>query len=199
MRTGIERHGGNGLPPLLSHLLPLSTLLLLGLLAAAFPADAVPIYPESGGQVVVEAEGFSSRTAADLPDGPADSDPDQWLIVTTEFAGSGSFSNARGAFLQVTDANGINGEANFSDPTGVGPFVDYVLQISTLGDYELYMRWDSPNTSSNSFYAMLLDPMGSLVGSTFEFNRAGDSIDQDFATHPWDDVNAIFTIASTGD
>jgi len=175
-----------------------SALALPLILAFAGAAAAEPIYPESGGQVVVEAEDFSFRSAAvDLPDGPVDADADQWLIVTSEFAGSDPFSNARGEFLQVSDANGINDEGNFSDPTGVGPFVDYVVRISTLGDYELFARWDSPDTGSNSFYAMMLDPVGGLMGSNFTFS--GNQTDLDFATDPWDDENAIFTIAAAGD
>jgi hypothetical protein len=177
-------------------------LLVFGVFVLTFAsgsASGAPIYPEAAGSVVVEAEGFSSRTAADLPDGAADADADEWLVVTTEFAGSGPFTNARGEFIQVTDANGINGEGNFSNPTGIGPFVDYVLRISTLGDYELFTRWDSPGTSNNSFYAMLLDPLGSPVGSPFTITGGANNIDQDFATNPWHDVDAIFTLASAGD
>lgn len=183
-----------------STLARLATSLLL-LTGIASPALAVPIYPEVGGQVVMEAENFSARSAAaDLPDGlSSDTAPDQWLIVPDEFAGTG-FANARGGFLQVSDSDGIDGEGNFSDPTGNGPFVDYAIQISTADDYELFARWDSPGTQNNSFYAMLLDSSNALVGSVFTFNGgATNNIDSDFATDPWDDVNAIFTGLAAGD
>lgn len=179
-------------------LLLLSVTTLLALFTPLRGAQAAPIYPESAGQVVMEAEGFSARSApVDLPEGLSpDTDPDQWLIVTSEYAGSTTFSNPRGEFLQVSDANGVDGEGNFSDPEGVGPFVDYVVRISTLGSYELFARADSPSGNNNSFWAMLLDPLGSLVGSTFGF---GVDTDRDFATNPWDDANAIFNITSAGD
>lgn len=174
-----------------------SVITLLALFTPVRGAQAAPIYPESGGQVVMEAEDFSARSApVDLPEGLiVDSDPDQWLIVTSEYAGSEAFSNARGEFLQVSDANGVNGEGNFSDPTGLGPFVDYVVRISTVGDYELFARADSPGTNNNSFWCMVLDPLGGLVDD-FGF---GVDTDQDFATTPWEDRNAIFSIASAGD
>jgi hypothetical protein len=181
-------------------LLRVAAVASLTLLLGSGASRAMPIYAESGGLVVVEAEDFSARSAAaDLPDGPVDSDPDQWMIVPGEFAGSGPFANARGDFLQVTDAGGINGEGNFSDPTGNGPFVDYSIIISTVGDYELFMRWDAPGTANNSFYSMLLDPLDVLTGSVFTFTGTGTFVDQDFATSPWDDENAIYSITTPGE
>lgn len=166
--------------------------------ASAGAAQALPFYVESGGQVVMEAETFSVRSGAvDLPDGPADSDPDQWLVVPDEGAASQPFANARGSFLQVTDANGVNGEGNFSNPTGIGPFVDYVMQISTLGTYDLFARWDSPSSSNDSFYVMLFDPTDTLIGSAITFTGGSNQRDLDFATGSWDS-DASWSIGSAG-
>jgi hypothetical protein len=46
---------------------------------------------------------------------------------------------------------------------------------------------------------MLLDPLDVLTGSVFTFSGAGSSVDQDFATRPWDDENAIFSITTPGE
>jgi len=55
-------------------------------------------FVESGGQAVMEAENYTSRSdAVDLPDGPSDSDPNQWLVIPDESAGSDTFANARAA------------------------------------------------------------------------------------------------------
>lgn len=182
-----------------THSLRIAAVALVALLLSAGISQAMPVYTESGGAVVIEAEGFSSRTAVDLPDGPVDADPDQWMIVPGEFAGSEPFANARGDFLQVSDAGGINGEGNFSDPTGIGPFVDYNVIFSTVGDYELYVRWDSPGSANNSFYSMLLDPLDVLTGSVYTFTGFGTFMDQDFATSPWGDADATYTIAAPGE
>ena len=122
-------------------------MVALATLWSAAPAAAMPIYLEAGGQVVMEAELFTTRgPAADLPDGTAGGDAEQWLIITSESASSDPFTGARGEFLQVLDAGGIAGEGNFSDPEGVGPFVDYVMSITTTGTYEFFPRWDSPGS-----------------------------------------------------
>ena len=45
---------------------------------------------------------------------------------------------------------------------------------------------------------MLLDPLGSLVGSTFTYD--GDArTDLDFATNPWHKAGSNWTIATAGD
>jgi hypothetical protein len=87
----------------------------------------------------------------------------------------------------------VNGEGNFGDPTAVGPFVDYVVRIATTGVYRLFVRWDSPNGASNSFYAFVLDPAGNLFGNveTYSGNQ-----DRDFATNPWDQATELWTLAA---
>ncbi len=161
--------------------------------ASAVAGSAQAAFVEDGGQAVMEAENFTSRSdAVDLPDGPAETEPNQWLVIPDESASSDPFANARaGRFVQMLDAAGVNGEGNFSDPTGVGPFVDYVVRITTPGDYRLFARWDSPGGSSNSFYAMVLDPSGDMIGDveTFSGNQ-----DLDFATGPWDAATELWNL-----
>ena len=181
--------------------MPLRLVAALALLLGAASAHATSIvYPESGGQVVVEAEGFSFRSdPVDLPEGTVSGDLDQWLIVPGEYAGSHVFSNPRGSFLQLSDAGGPQGEGVFTTPGAAGPYVDYRVQISSTGTYELYARWDSPGTLHNSFYARVLNSSNVQVGSLVTFNGgATDNIDRDFATDPWDDINALFAIGLPG-
>ena len=167
------------------------------MLWSAAPAAAMPIYLEAGGQVVMEAEIFTTRgPAADLPDGTAGGEAEQWLIITTESASSDPFIGARDEFLQVLDADGIAGEGNFSDPEGVGPFVDYVMNITTTGTYEFFPRWDSPGGQHDSFYLMVLDPLGVQIGATATI--AGHQ-DLDFTTDPWDDLGLTYSIPTAGD
>jgi hypothetical protein len=169
----------------------------LATLWCAAPAAAMPIYLEASGQVVMEAELFSTRgPAADLPDGTAGGDAEQWLIITSESASSDPFTGARGEFLQVLDAGGIAGEGNFSDPEGIGPFVDYVMSITTTGTYEFFPRWDSPGGSHDSFYMMLFDPIGVQIGATATI--AGHR-DLDFTTEPWHDLALTYSIPMAGD
>jgi hypothetical protein len=173
-----------------------SSSLLVALVAAlAVTASAHAAFLESGGQAVMEAEHFTSRSdPVDLPDGGTETDPNQWDVIPDEAASSAAFSNARGdSFVQVQDAAGVNGEGNFGDPTAVGPFVDYVVRIATPGIYRLFVRWDSPGSASNSFYAFVLDPVGDLFGNveTYSGNQ-----DRDFATNPWDQATELWTLAA---
>ena len=169
----------------------------LAMLWVAGPATAVPLYLESGGQVVMEAELFSTRgPAVDLPDGTPGGDAEQWLIIASESAPSDPFLNARDEFLQVLDAGGIGGEGNFTDPEGNGPFVDFVMDISTTGTYDLFARWDSPGGQHNSFYLMLFDPIGAQIGAT---ETLSGNLDLDFATDPWDRVSASYSVPVAGE
>jgi hypothetical protein len=167
------------------------------LVILASPATAMPIYVESAGQVVAEAEIFTTRgPAVDLPDGnPLGSAADQWLIITTESASSDPFIGARDLFLQVLDADGIGGEGNFSDPEGVGPFVDYVMNMSTTGTYEFFPRWDSPGGAHDSFYVIVLDPLGVQIGTTATVSGHQD---RDFTTDPWDDLGLTYSVPTAG-
>jgi hypothetical protein len=178
-----------------SRLQSLSSSVVSVVAALALTGSAHAAFLEAGGQAVMEAENFTSRSApVDLPDGPTETDPNQWDVIPDEAAASAAFSNARGdRFLQVQDAAGVNGEGNFGDPTAVGPFVDYVVRIATPGIYRLFVRWDSPSGQSDSFYAMLLDPAGDLFGNveTYSGNQ-----DRDFATNPWDQATELWTLGA---
>lgn len=92
------------------------------------PAELV--YLEQGGVVVGEGEHFSSRVA--VPASPFDN----WLIVPDEDAGAGTFSSARGRYVQsLPDQAGGGGGPN------VPPEARYQMKISTPGTYQLYLRW----------------------------------------------------------
>ena len=172
-------------------------MVALATLWSAAPAAADPIYLEAGGQVVMEAELFTTRgPAADLPDGTAGGDAEQWLIITSESASSDPFVGARDEFLQVLDAGGIAGEGNFTDPEGNGPFVDYVMSIMTTGVYEFFPRWDSPGGQHDSFYLMVFDPIGVQIGVTATISGHQDL---DFTTDPWDAVGLTYSIPTAGD
>ena len=161
------------------------------------------VFREVGGQVVVEAETCSARKAVEGR---------EWLVVPGEDPGEPAHANYRGAgFLQVLPDTGDL----WTDPLGApGPFVDYRIQIDTPGDYQLYVRWDSHDYGSNSFYARILELGDGLGGSVADWYRwSGDDgpVDADFATDPWmgdaafestsgggDDVAAVWSIATPG-
>ncbi len=94
---------------------------------------------EQSGQVVVEAENYTSRT---LVAGGTDG----WFVVPTERAPAGPLvSNARGGeYIQSLPDDQSAGGAT------VPPSISYDVVISTPGQYRLYLRWDGNNTNSTT-------------------------------------------------
>src|SRR5204862_5057840 len=78
---------------------------LAALTIAAMPAMAATIFKEAGGQVVIEAEHFTSRTS--------NTDGGHWQVVPDEgapAAGTPVFQNARGSY--VSSQPDVNGGGN---------------------------------------------------------------------------------------
>ncbi|MCZ6915484.1 MAG: PKD domain-containing protein [Gemmatimonadetes bacterium] len=150
-------------PPLSSH-------------APGGPGDH--IFLESGGQVVVEAEHFSSRTALL---------PENWFIVPTEAEGFPSlFSNYRGDGYVQGLPDILLGSSGPGGGVGNPPYVDYLVRLATRGSYRLYVRWDSHDRNSDSFYASIVEVSDDVGGSVPDWYRyAGHSGDLNFATQPW--------------
>ncbi|MDB6040315.1 MAG: putative vgr-related protein [Verrucomicrobiales bacterium] len=108
---------------------------------------------EIDGQAVIEAEHYTSKV-----DGSGGA---PFLIVPDEapFTAGGtneSYLNARAdKFIQGQPDIGGN-KGNDVSLVGTAPYVDYSVKITTVGEYQLYLRvigWDG---SSDSLYAELL-------------------------------------------
>lgn len=175
------------------------------------------VFLESGGQVVVEAEDFTSRV---------NTSSHGWAIVPGEAPGfPAQFSNHRSAgYIQVlpdvllgTSSPFVGGGPN--NP----PMVDYRIRVGTPGTYRLFVRWASHDDNSDSFYANIVelndgtatDMAGMPITPIADFYRFVNFPDtQDFATTPWigvagfEQTNAccsafeggsVWTIAAAGD
>ena len=134
---------------------------------------ATPIFIESGGQIVVEAETFSSRTPSTTA---------EWLIVPDESAGTPSqFTNFRGSGYIQALPDTFSGSAPLSPP-----FIEYNLWLSTPGQYRLFTRFDSANDQSDTFYASIVELIDGPGGSNADWYRyVRISDDRNFATTPW--------------
>lgn len=142
------------------------------LLLSVSSASAQTVFLESGGQVVVEAETFSSRTA---------SDTHEWLIVPEEIAGFPSeFTDYRGDGYVQARPEGFGGSTPLNPP-----FIDYTVRISTIGTYRLYVRWVGPNNDSDTVYASVVelsDGSGGSIADWYRYVRVSSSFS--FAASP---------------
>jgi hypothetical protein len=160
--------------------------LLLCTLACS--AHASLIYVESGGVVSGEAELFDSRTT--------DGSGRTWLVVPGESAGAGTLLNPRGgAYIQNLPDSGAGG----SGPL-LAPEIRYPIQITTLGTYRLFMRFDanlSINSGGNSD-SMFIDLVelkdgtspafgtgSNLHADWYQMNPTTGVNGGDFALDPW--------------
>lgn len=121
------------------------------------PAETAraPMYQEKNGQVVVEAEHFSNR--ANGLDGVHKYTvvPDEVPDLTTLPA---DIQNARGEkFVMVLPEAGENrsglGVAGVVGP----PYIEWSVQISTPGDYQLYMRDTGYDGGADSVYVQIME------------------------------------------
>src|SRR5262249_47498026 len=156
--------------------------ILIALLMAAFGLSArAAIYKEVGGVVVVEAEHFDSRTKAT-------DDDHEWKIAPDELSGdeagapAGQYQNARGGkYMVVLPDSGQN--RNSTDLQGVGPFMDYKVQISTTGDYTLYLRDIGYDGASDSVYVRIVELQKDQGGPGPDWYRYNPTpTDSDFDT-----------------
>ena len=109
---------------------------------------------ETNGLAVIEAEHYTVRV---------NSGDHSFAVVPDEapFSARGTnatYLNARGGrFLQVQPNNGQNKGSDVS-LVGTAPYVDYAVKITTVGEYQLYLRvigWDADG-STDSVYAEIL-------------------------------------------
>ena len=104
---------------------------------------------ETNGIVVIEAEHFTGKVEGS--DHPFVLVPDD--APFTAGGTNATFLNARGGrFLQVQPDDG-NNKGNDVAKVGTPPYLDYAVKITTVGEYQLYIRvigWDG---SSDSVYA----------------------------------------------
>lgn len=194
---------------------------LLGVAGLALGSvdGAVPVYQETGGRVVVEAENFSAKKD-DLNDPfPADP-PHHWHRVpaddgvdTAGDSGDPAYTNPRGAgYIQSLPNSGDN--HNNNDRATTAPSVDYYVDITTVGTYQLWLRWSGYSGDSDSIYAEILEVP---TPNWYRYGDGGNPDDGDFATKTggggqgWDgignpndtggggsEVPAVFNITTPG-
>lgn len=123
----------------------------LPLILTASSGRAAP-FLEAKGQVVIEAEHFEKRTTEQGGGGH------HYVIVPDEDPGvGGPFSNARGGkFMQVIPETGQSKNADAS-VVGKDPHLDYTVQITTTGEYQLYLRTIGYSGGADSVYAQILE------------------------------------------
>jgi hypothetical protein len=109
-------------------------------------------FVEADGQVVIEAEHYTAKVEG--ANHPFVLVPDEAMF--TAGGTNATFMNARGGrFLQVQPDDG-NNKGNDVTLVGTAPYMEYAVKITTVGEYQLYLRaigWDG---SSDSFYAEIL-------------------------------------------
>jgi hypothetical protein len=175
----------------------------------AMPAKAATIFKETGGRVVIEAEHFDTRVNHPTEAG-------RWLIIPDEIAppaGTPTFTNARGG--QYVSSQPDSAGAGINHNTGAPPIdnpphIEYKVNITTPGDYQLWLRWGGYDGSSDSMYGSIVE----LHGSAPAWYRYSRNIGGDFnAQGGWQGIGgadsvsggpdatdgpAIFSIATAG-
>ncbi|HUS35442.1 MAG TPA: hypothetical protein VM680_08840, partial [Verrucomicrobiae bacterium] len=109
-------------------------------------------FVEADGIAVIEAEHFTAKVEG--ANHPFVLVPDD--AAFTAGGTNATFMNARGGrFLQVQPDDG-NNKGNDVSLVGTAPYMEYAVKITTVGEYQLYLRaigWDG---GSDSFYAEIL-------------------------------------------
>ena len=143
--------------------------------------QAAATFIETGGIVVIEAEHFDSRvTATD--------NTHQYVIVPDEVSAAdlaspaGQYKNARGGrYLTTLPDSGEN--RNNVDLQAAGPQVNYKVQITTPGEYQLYLRSLGYDGASDSFYVSIVELKPASGGAGPDWYRLAPNPDTgDFAT-----------------
>src|SRR5688572_14057469 len=146
---------------------------LIALLTAGFSSWTAhaATYKEVGGVVCVEAEHFDSRAKAEDND-------HAYVLVPDEGPATGTdeYLNARGGkYMQVQPESGEN--RNNADLQAVGPHIDYKVEITTAGEYQLYIRGIGYDGGADSYYAQILE-----ISSPGWYRYSPDPNSNDFDT-----------------
>jgi hypothetical protein len=124
---------------------------LFAMAAVSQVAGAVQ-FVEADGQVVIEAEHYTRKVEG--ADHPFVLVPDDAMF--TAGGTNATFMNARGGhFLQVQPDDG-NNKGNDVSLVGSAPYMEYAVKITTVGEYQLYLRTIGWDGGSDSFYAEIL-------------------------------------------
>src|SRR6266511_922926 len=155
------------------------------LLTAATTTRAVT-FLEAGGRVVVEAEHFDTRTVA--------VDNHHWHVVPgdngTDFladspadTGVPDYLNARGSYITSLPNAGQN-KSGSADLVGTDPVVTYKVQITTPGEYQLWIRWSGYSGDSDSLYAQIVELIDGAGPNAdwYRYADGGNPDDGDFST-----------------
>jgi hypothetical protein len=196
----------------------LGILLVVSAMALCGQA-ATKVYTEAGGRVVIEAEHYSAKTD-DLNDPFPGDPPAHWHIVPSDDGtdaygdtGDPAYANARGGeYIQSLPNSGDN--HNNATRATTAPYVDYYVEITTVGTYQLWLRWSGYSGDSDSLYGQILEI---ATPSWYRYADGGNPDDGDFATKTgggavgWDgianpgntgggggEVPAVFTISAPG-
>lgn len=165
-------------------------LCLFGFASLSHAEPTYIVNLESAGQVVIEAEDFTSRS---------DINGQSWEIVPAEAAGAPSeYANYRGTgYIQLLPDLELG---TWGSPIGtvVPPGVNYKVRISTAGTYRLYARMDGNSGSSDSFYASIAELNDGIGGSIADWYRYVVPNDMDFATFPWQGMAGFERLDAVG-
>ncbi len=129
-------------------------------LFAVTAASAQPAFLESGGQVVMEAENFTTSVA-----GTGSANGQTWNAVTI----TGSSGGAR----QAMSNTGVN-----TSDTLVGPRMDYRVKFATTGTYFIWVRLRGAGASDNALHA-------GLNGTAATLGSAGMSTGTSYNSWQW--------------
>jgi len=142
-------------------------------------------YLEIGGQVVVEAEHFDSRTV-DTTDNhhwhvvPDDNtNPMDPLMDTPATYNELIWTNARGGkYVQSYPDQAGGGQNKNTDVSVVGTdaVLNYKVQIATTGQYRLYLRFSGYDGSSDSMYAQIVELIDGLATGQPDWYRYVGSV-----------------------
>jgi hypothetical protein len=167
-------------------------------------AGADPIFIETGGRVVAEAEHFSSSVAFGAK---------EWkLVPNSNTPAGGTFANARGSdpdnYVQLLPDDDTGG-GGVNNP----PYVDYAVRIVTTGQYQLWLRWDGiqDDGKSDSLFAGIVE-LADGSGGDADWYRYHHFANGDFGVLPWhgvgefegntgggNDTDAVWNIGTPGD
>lgn len=168
-------------PKSYSHMQPryrarFALLLAFASFATTYSNAGSKIYEETGGRVIIEAENYSSRVNA--------ADGHHWHIVPTD-DGKDSFVdthttdylNPRGSYLVSLPDAGLNNNSEALLP--VSPTVDYLINVNTPGEYQLYLRWGGWDGASDSIFVRILEVSSPGLA---RFSGGSDPDDADFSS-----------------